>query len=44
MFVLVKVWSLTLREEPRRKVFENRVLRIILGPKGVEIMGLEKIS
>jgi hypothetical protein len=28
-----KTWSLTLREEHRLKVFENRVLRIIFGPK-----------
>jgi hypothetical protein len=29
----VKTWSLTLREESRRRVFENRVLREIFGPK-----------
>jgi hypothetical protein len=28
-----KTWSLTLREERRLKVFENRVLRRIFGPK-----------
>ena len=27
-------WSLTLREEHRLRVFENRVLRDIFGPKG----------
>jgi hypothetical protein len=27
------VWSLTLREEHRLRVFENRVLRRIFGPK-----------
>jgi hypothetical protein len=27
-------WSLTLREEHRLRVFENRVLREIFGPKG----------
>jgi len=27
-------WSLTLREECRLRVFENRVLRRIFGPKG----------
>jgi hypothetical protein len=32
-------WSLTLREEHRLKVFENRVLRRILGPKGNEVTG-----
>jgi len=29
-----ETWSLTLREECRLRVFENRVLRIIFGPKG----------
>ena len=28
-----ETWSLTLREECRLKVFENRILRRILGPK-----------
>ena len=28
-----ETWSLTLREEHRLRVFENRVLRRILGPK-----------
>jgi hypothetical protein len=28
-----ETWSLTLREEHRLRVFENRVLRKILGPK-----------
>jgi uncharacterized protein (UPF0548 family) len=28
-----KTWSLTLGEEQRLRVFENRVLRIIFGPK-----------
>ena len=28
-----ETWSLTLRERPRLKVFENRVLRITFGPK-----------
>jgi hypothetical protein len=31
-----KTWSLTLREEHRLKVFENRVLRRIFGPKSEE--------
>ena len=30
---------LTLREERRLRVFENRVLRIIFGPKKVEVTG-----
>jgi hypothetical protein len=29
----VKLWSLTLREKQRLRVFENRVLRRILGPR-----------
>jgi len=28
-----EIWSLTLREERRLRVFENRVLRRIIGPK-----------
>jgi hypothetical protein len=32
-------WSLTLREEHRLRVFENRVLRRIFGPKRDEITG-----
>jgi hypothetical protein len=28
-----ETWSLTLREEHRLKVFENRVLRRLFGPK-----------
>jgi len=28
-----EAWSLTLREERRLRVFENRVLRRIFGPK-----------
>jgi hypothetical protein len=32
-------WSLTLREEHRLRVFENRVLRRILGLKGDEVTG-----
>jgi hypothetical protein len=31
-----EAWSLTLREEHRLRVFENRVLRKIFGPKGEE--------
>jgi hypothetical protein len=29
-----ETWSLTLREEHRLRVFENRMLRRIFGPKG----------
>jgi len=32
-------WSLTLREERRLRMFENRVLRRILGPKRDELTG-----
>jgi hypothetical protein len=34
-----ETWSLTLREEHRLKVFENRVLRRVFGPKRDEVMG-----
>ena len=34
-----KNWSLTLREERRLWVFENRVSRIIFGPKRDEVTG-----
>jgi hypothetical protein len=34
-----ETWSLTLREEHRLKVFENRVLRRIFGPKNDEVTG-----
>jgi hypothetical protein len=34
-----KTWSLTLREEHRLRVFENRVLRRIFGPKRDEVRG-----
>jgi hypothetical protein len=33
------MWSLTLREEHRLRVFENRVLRRIFGPKRDEVTG-----
>jgi len=34
-----ETWSLTLREERRLRVFENRVLRGIFGPKRDEEIG-----
>jgi hypothetical protein len=34
-----ETWSLTLREEHRLKVFENRALRRIFGPKRDEVTG-----
>jgi hypothetical protein len=32
-------WSLTLREEHKLKVFENRVLRRIFAPRADEVTG-----
>jgi hypothetical protein len=34
-----ETWSLTLKEQHRLKVFENRVLRRIFGPKRDEVTG-----
>jgi hypothetical protein len=34
-----ETWSLTLREENRLRLFENRVLRKIFGPKRDEVLG-----
>jgi hypothetical protein len=34
-----ETWSLTLKEEYRLRLFENRVLRRILGPKRDEVTG-----
>jgi hypothetical protein len=34
-----ETWSLTLREEHRLRVFENRVLKRIFGPKRVDMTG-----
>jgi hypothetical protein len=34
-----KLWSFTLREERRLRVFENRVLGRIFGPKTDEVTG-----
>jgi len=38
-----ETWSLTLREERRLRVFENRVLRRVFGPKRDEVTGECKI-
>jgi hypothetical protein len=35
--ISISPWSLTLREERRLKVFENRVLRRVFGPKRDEV-------
>jgi hypothetical protein len=34
-----ETWSLTLREEDRLRVFENKVLRRVFGPKRDEVTG-----
>jgi hypothetical protein len=34
-----ETWSLTLREERRLRVFENRVLRNVFGPKRDKVTG-----
>jgi hypothetical protein len=34
-----ETWSLTLREEDRLRVFENRVLRRVFAPKSDEVTG-----
>ena len=40
-----ETWSLTLREERRLRVYENRVLRRVFGPKKDEVTGgMEKIT
>jgi hypothetical protein len=40
-----ETWSLTLREECRLRVFENRVLRRIFGPRRSEVTGgVEEIA
>ena len=40
-----ETWSLTLREERRLRVFENKVLRRIFGPRMDEVTrGMEEIA
>jgi hypothetical protein len=39
-----ETWSLTLREEHRLKVFGNRVLRRIFGPKRDEVTGEWRVA
>jgi hypothetical protein len=39
VFYMSETWSLTLREQYRLRVFENRVLRRIFGPKRDEVTG-----
>ena len=42
-FILVlygcETWSLTLRDERRLRVFENRVFKRVFGPKSDEVTG-----
>jgi len=37
--MVAKIWSLKLTEERRLRVFENRVLRRVFGPKRDEVTG-----
>ena len=39
-----ETWWLTLREERRLTVFENRVLRRLFGPKRDKVTGVEKTT
>jgi len=39
MLYVFETWSLTLREEGRLRVFENRVLRRIFGPRRHKVTG-----
>jgi hypothetical protein len=39
-----EAWSLTLREEHRPRVFENRMLRRIFGPARDKVTGMEQIA
>jgi hypothetical protein len=39
IFYGYETWSLTLREERRLRVYENRVLRRIFGPRRDEVTG-----
>jgi hypothetical protein len=39
-----ETWSLILREEYRLRVFENRVLRKIFGPKRDKVLGVWRKS
>jgi len=34
-----ETWSLTLREDQRPRMFQNRLLRKMFGPKGEEVTG-----
>jgi len=39
-----ETWLLTMREERRQRLFENRVLRGIFGQKRDEVTGVEKTT
>ena len=44
VFYGFETWSLTLRVEPRLRVFENGVLRRIFWPERNEVTGVEKTT
>ena len=44
LYINIYLWSLTLREERRLRVFENRVLGRLFGPKRNEVTGMEKAA
>ena len=45
IYIYIYTWSLTLQEERRLRVFENKVLRRIFGPrKGRGNGGMEEIA
>jgi len=39
-----ETWSLTMREEQKLRVFENRVLRRVFGLKRDKVTGVEKAT
>jgi hypothetical protein len=44
VFYGCETWLLTLGEERRLRVFENRVLRRVFGPKRDKATGMEKVA
>ena len=43
VFIECETWSLTLRKKHRQRVFENRLLRKMFGPKNEDIRGERRI-